>query len=76
MKNKNKKQKYSSLEKKAYYTGMGVGLSGDGPSNGRLTSRMKQMMTEKEFESYINGYERGLDNVTILAGIRNPKKWF
>lgn len=71
-----KNKKYSTMEKKAYYTGFGVGLTGAGTTTHGLTRRAFSMMTEKEKESYINGYEKGLDNASINVGIRNNKKWF
>ena len=73
---KRKRKHFSTLEKKAYYTGMGVGFTGEGPSSGHITSKAFRMMSEKERISYINGYEKGLDNPAVLAGIRNRKKWF
>lgn len=76
MKKTNKKIKYSSMEKRAYYTGLGVGLTGQGPSNSKLTRRAVDMMSEKEHASYIAGFERGQDNASIISGIRNNKKWF
>ena len=69
-------KKYSSMEKKAYYTGFGVGLTGCGTSSQGLTRRAYEMMTDKEQASYIKGYERGIDNSNIIAGIRNHRKWF
>lgn len=71
-----RKRKYSALERKAYYTGLGVGLTRNGPSNTGLTRKAFEMMSDKEKSSYLKGYEKGLDNPSILAGIRNNKKWF
>lgn len=71
-----KKLKYSAIEKKAYYTGLGVGLTGNGPSSNLLTRKAVDLMTDKEFNSYLAGYEKGLDNSSIRAGIRKKNKWF
>ena len=76
MKDKKTKIRYSAMEKKAYYTGLGVGLTGQGPSSSELTRRAVDMMNKKEQASYIAGFERGQDNASILTGIRNNKKWF
>ena len=73
---KNKRKKYSANEKRAYFTGFGVGLTGNSPSSDRDTRRLKNFLTDKEFNSYMKGYEKGLDNPSLRAGIRNPKKWF
>lgn len=75
-KRKRKKTKYSALENKAFYTGLGVGLTSVGPTMTPLTRKAWMMMNEKERMSYMNGYEKGLDNASISAGIRDPKKWF
>ena len=71
-----RKKKYSSMEKKAYYTGFGVGLTGAGTTTHGITRKAFVLMSEKEQTSYINGYEKGLDNGSIHAGIRNKKNWF
>lgn len=64
------------MQKKAYYTGFGVGLTGSGSTSNGLTKRAFRMMSDKEQDSYICGYEKGLDNASIIAGTRNKKKWF
>ena len=71
-----KRKKYSNLEKKAYYTGMGVGLTGCGSSTDGLTRKAMSMMTDKEKKSYMNGYEKGLGNSCVQSGFRNKGKWF
>ncbi len=81
MKNNNKnfktKKRYTALEKKAYYTGLGVGLAGQGgPRTSNLTRRAAELMSEKEYSSYLAGFEHGQDNSSVLSGIRNKKKWF
>lgn len=65
-----KKKIYSSKEKKAYYTGYGVGLTGTGSTTDGLTRKAYMMMSDKEKSSYIAGYQKGLDNPDILAGIK------
>ncbi len=77
MKNKkfnSKKQSYSALEKKAYYTGFGVGLA-DAPGQG-LVERAYWQMSDKERESYWNGFFFGKDNMCVRAGTRDSKTWF
>ena len=73
---KGKRKKYSHLEKKAYYTGLGVGLTGCGSSSDGLTRKAFNMMTNKEKESYIKGYQKGLDNPSVHSGYRNKGSWF
>lgn len=70
-----RRHKYSTNEKRAYYTGFGVGLADCAPSEG-LVGRARSMMTDRENESYINGYSKGLNNALVAAGFRNSKKWF
>ena len=71
-----KKKIYSNLEKSAFYTGFGVGLTGAGSTTSGLTRNAFNMMSDKEKQSYINGYSKGLDNVSIKTGMRNNKKFF
>lgn len=69
-------KKYSANEKKAYYTGLGCGLAKTFPTGGTQLRKAYEMMSEKEKESFINGYEKGERNVTVQVGMRDPKKWF
>lgn len=76
MNNHKAKKKYSAMERKAFYTGFGVGLTGNGSSSSGQTRKAFAMMTKKEQASYINGYEKGLDNRCVSSGCRDNKRWF
>ena len=81
--NKNKpksryfKPKYSPTEKAAYYTGLGVGLTGQPPfTRANQTRKAVDMMSLKEFQSYSNGFGKGVDNTSIKVGSRKKGRWF
>ena len=74
---RNFKPKYSSMEKRAYFTGLGVGLTGQPPfTRANQTRKAVDMMTPKEFQSYSNGFGRGVDNVSVKVGCRKKGRWF
>lgn len=70
------KKKYSSMEKKAYYTGFGCGVTGENTTSNLKLKTMHKLMTKKEKESFSNGYAKGFDNSAIDVGMRDRKKWF
>ena len=71
------KPKYSSMEKRAYYTGFGVGLTGQPPfTRKNQTRKAVDMMSLKEFQSYSNGFGKGVDNTSIKVGSRKKGRWF
>lgn len=81
-KNKNSKYryfkpKYSAMEKRAYFTGLGVGLTGQPPfTRKNQTRKAVDMMSLKEYLSYSNGFVKGVDNTSIKVGSRKKGRWF
>ena len=73
---KKRRKSFSKLEKAAFYTGFGVGLTGEGSTNSGLTSKAYGMMSDKEKRSYINGYAKGIGNSSISSGFRFKNRWF
>lgn len=74
---RNFKPKYTAMEKRAYFTGLGVGLTNCSPySSKNQTSKAVDMMTDKEFQSYVNGFGHGRDNTSIKVGSRKKGRWF
>lgn len=74
---KNFKPKYTAMEKRAYYTGLGVGLTCSPPySSKNQTGKAVEMMSHSKMQSYINGFGHGIQNTSIKIGSRKKGKWF
>ena len=74
---RNFKPKYTAMEKRAYYTGLGVGLTGCSLHSGKnQTRKAVDMMSLKEYLSYSNGFGKGVDNVSVKVGCRKKGRWF
>lgn len=62
------RKRYSAAEKRSYWIGYGVALSGSGPVLGHGKSSFTGFLNESEAESYSNGYSKGIsDKESTLA---------